>query len=281
MIEDLRNVPPEQYWDKLREMMGEDGLMTYRYLGRTVNTLDDDEKNTMVLRRDMRNAAGGILAAALAIAAPETGGFTDKEAVPAPVTYALHVLDDARDVTEVRIEHSVLHAGRNMGFGESRVVDAHDPDRLIALARGTGIKLGTAPPDFRPIDHPPVIEDSPDLPPLHVAFGARRRPDGVWELPELNAKHASTTASLHLGPIHVVFEAAAEELARPLLGGAVPQVEEWNVLYVAPGLVGPFAVAGEAVTGTLGRVLCSMVLTDEGRGGRVVTSASAVFRPAR
>lgn len=280
MVDDIRTAPAEAYWEKLREMMGEDGLMTYRYLGRTVNTFDDDVKNTMVLRRDMRNGAGGIMAAPLAIAAPETGGFTDKETIPAPVTYALHVLDDARDVREVRIVHSTLHAGRNMAFGQSLVVDADDPDRVVAVARGTGIKLGTAPPGFQEIDHPPVIEDTPDLPPLHVAFGARRRDDGTWELPELNPKHASTSASLHLGPIHVVLEAAAVDLAGPLLGGAVPQVEEWNVLYVAPGTVGPFSVSGEAVTGNLGRVLCTLALRDEGRDGRIVTSASAVFRPA-
>ena len=175
--------------------------------------------------------------------------------------------------------HSTLHAGRNMGFGQSMVVDADHPDRVIALARGTGIKLGTAPPGFQEIDHPPVIEDTPDLPPLSVAFGARTRPDGLWELPELNPKHASTSASLHLGPIHVVLEAAAVDLASGQAGGAVVQVEEWNVLYVAPGTVGPFVVTGDVVSGNLGRVLCNLTLSDEGRGGRLVTSASAVFRP--
>ena len=280
MVEDIREAAAEDYWAKLREMMGEDGLMSYRYLGRTVNTLDAEEKNTMVLRRDMRNAAGGIMAAPLAIAAPETGGFTDMETVPAPVTYALHVLDDAKDVREVRILHATIHAGRTMGFGQSRIVDADHPDRVIALARGTGVKLGTAPPGFQPIDHPPLIEDTPDLPPLHVAFGAERRPDGSWSLPPLNPKHASTSASLHLGPIHVLLEAAAVELAEAAARTDVVQVEEWNVMYVAPGTVGPFVVTGEAVRGDLNRLVANLELRDKGRDGRVVTSATAVFRPS-
>ena len=30
----------------------------------------------------------------------------------------------------------------------------------------------------------------------------------LWELPELNPRMASTSASLHLGPVHIVLEAA-------------------------------------------------------------------------
>src|ERR1700730_7625940 len=92
VVEDIRNAPAAEYWDRMRTMMGADGLMTYRYLGRTVNTLE--EHDTMRIRRAMRNPAGGLMAPPLAIAAPDTGGFTDVESVPAPVTYSLHLLDD-------------------------------------------------------------------------------------------------------------------------------------------------------------------------------------------
>jgi hypothetical protein len=100
VVRDIREGPVEEYWDRLREMLGPDGLITYWYLGRTFNqTVDPD---TVRLRRDMRNNTGGIMAAPLAIAAPETGGWRDREAIPAPVTYGLHILDDARDVAEIR-----------------------------------------------------------------------------------------------------------------------------------------------------------------------------------
>jgi hypothetical protein len=69
-MRDIREGPVEEYWDRLRTMMGPNGLMTYWYLGRAFNQLEDPD--TMRLRRDMRNQTGGVMAAPLAIAAPET-----------------------------------------------------------------------------------------------------------------------------------------------------------------------------------------------------------------
>jgi hypothetical protein len=277
-VDDIRDVPAEQYWDRLKSMMGTDGLMTYRYLGKTVNTLDDPD--TMRIRRDMRNAAGGIAAAPLAIAAPETGGFTDVEAVPAPVTYSLHILDGGADVEMIRVHRSTVRAGRSMGFGEARIVDAADDDRVIALCSGSGISVGKAPPGFQPIDPAEEIPDTPALPPLHEAFGAYRRSDGHWALPELDPKLASTSASLHLGPVHVAFEVAATELAAERAGTDQVQVEDWTVMFVAPGKIGPFVVSGETFAGHGDRVGCHLTLRDEGSGDRVVSWGAAVFRPA-
>src|ERR1700733_4592926 len=98
MVSDIREGPDEEYWDRLRDMMGPNGLLTYWYLGRAFNQHEDP--TTMRLRRDMRNRAGGIMAAPLAIAAPETGGWRDRHVVSAPVAYGLHIIDDARDVNE-------------------------------------------------------------------------------------------------------------------------------------------------------------------------------------
>jgi hypothetical protein len=281
MAEDLRNATAEEYWDRLKAMMGADGLMTYWYLGRTVNAGDLPGHDTMRLRRDMRNAAGGLMAAPLAIAAPETGGFTDMATVPAPVTYGLHVIDDGRDVSQISMRHETVRPGRRMGFGRTEIVDAANPTRVIAIATGSGIKLADAPPGFRPIDLPPDIEDSPDLPPLPEVFGATRRAHGVWALPELNPKMASTSASLHLGPVHIVLEAAAIEVASAAADVDTVQVEDWDVQFVAPGTVGPFRATGHAAAGNLDRVACRMALQDEGNGDRIVASALAVFRPAR
>jgi hypothetical protein len=277
-VRDIREGPPEQYWERLRQMLGPDGLITYWYLGRAFNQAEDPD--TVRLRRDMRNSAGGIMAAPLAIAAPETGGWRDREAVPAPVTYGLHIIDDARDVSEIRVSRSTVRRGSKIGFSRSEITDAADTSRLIAVTTGVGVKLGDAPPSFRPVDLPPETPDTADLPPLHVVFGAQRDPDG-WRLPALTSRLASTSASLHLGPIHVVFEAAATELAAELIGADAVQVEDWDVHFAAPGRAGPFLVLTNGSAGPGGRVVVRFTLVDEGRDRAVVAAGAATFRTCR
>jgi hypothetical protein len=278
MPEDIREVSAERYWDSFERRWT--GLLSYRYLGRSHAGIDKDAGDTMRLRHDMRNAAGGIMAAPLCIASPESGGMADDAFVPNPIVASLHVLDDARDVEEIRILHDVIRVGRQMGFSRSEIVDAADPGRVIALSEGMGVSIGAPPSGFEPVENPPLaIEDSPSLPPLHAVFGARRRPDGAWELPELSDELSSPDAALHLGPIHVVLEAAAMELAAAEAGTNRVQVEGWHVMFVARGKAGAFRVSGEATRGGLGRIGCRLSLHDEGNGDRVVTTASATFRP--
>ena len=211
MPDDIRDAPIDDYWDRFEQRWT--GLLSYRYLGKSSAALDRGGAETMRLRHDMRNPAGGIMAAPLCIASPESGGMADDAYVPNPVIASLHILDDARDVDEIEVRREVIRMGRRMGFSRSQIVDAADPERVVALSEGMGVSLGQPPPGFEPVDNPPIaVEDSPQLPPLHVVFGARRRPDGAWELPELSDELSSPDAALHLGPIHVVLEAAAMEL---------------------------------------------------------------------
>jgi hypothetical protein len=274
VVRDIREGPVEEYWDRLREMMGTGGLITYWYLGRAFNqTIDPD---TVRLRRDMRNSRGGIMAAPLAIAAPETGGWRDRESIPAPVTYGLHIVDEARDVTEIRVTRSTVRRGAKMGFSRSLITDAADSTRVIAITTGVGVTLGDAPSLFRPVDVPPQLPDTADLPPLHVVFGAQRTADG-WRLPALTSRHASTSASLHLGPIHVVFEAAAMELAAELSKTDAVQVRDWDVHFVSPGRAGPFLVRTDGWAGPDGLVAVRFTLVDEGRDDVVVAAGAATF----
>ena len=127
---------------------------------------------------------GGIVAAPLAIAAPETGGWRDRESIPAPVAYGLHILDDARDVAEIRVSRDTVRRGAKMGFSRSLITDAADSTRVIAVTRWDGVTLGDAPPSFRPVEVPPQMPNTRDLPPLPVVFGAQCTADG-WGLPEL------------------------------------------------------------------------------------------------
>jgi hypothetical protein len=275
MVRDIREGPPEQYWERLRDMMGPGGLLTYWYLGRGFNQHEDPD--TMRLRRDMRTDAGGIMAAPLAIAAPETGGWRDREVVPAPVAYGLHIVDAAFEVSTIRVTRSTVRQGRKMGFSRSEIVDADDPSRTIAITTGIGVTLGNAPAGFTPIDLPPELPDTDDLPALHIVFGAERDADG-WRLPRLDARSASTSASLHIGPIHVAFEAAAMERASEVAGTDALQAEDWDVHFVAPGTIGPFLVLVDALMGQGRRVACRLTLVDEGNQQHVVAVGAGTFR---
>jgi hypothetical protein len=280
MLKDIRETPEEEYWADLRRRWT--SLLSYRYLGRNHGSLNDGPiDNTMRLRHDMRNPAGGIMAAPLCIASPEGGGISDDVGVPNPVIHSLQILDDARDVQRIEVVSQVLKQGRQMGFSRSRLVDADRPERVIALTEGQGISLGPTPEGFQKMEEARIeVEDSPDLPPLWKVFGANRRDDGHWALPPLSIETASPDAALHLGPQHILLEAAATELAADRAGTDQLQVESWHVMFLARGKAGPFRVDGDVYGGRRGRVGVQLVIVDEGNGHRPITSGAAVFRPA-
>ena len=76
------------------------GLLSYRYIGRSHSSMNIGD--TVVIRRDMRNEAGGIMVAPLAIASPE-GCQTDMVAVPNPVIASVQIVDPGYDVKRVEI----------------------------------------------------------------------------------------------------------------------------------------------------------------------------------
>jgi hypothetical protein len=280
MVEDLQHVPADEFWDRFKSVMGPDGLMTYRYLGsRSTVGPDGVIEGTMNIRRDMRNATGGLMAAPLSIAIADAAGVIgDAVSVPAPVISSVHVLDPGLDVTEIRVRSARIHDGRTMGFSEAEVRDAARPDRIVAVTRGMGVKLAAAPAGYEYVDPGPGVPDSPELPPLHEAFGAQREPDGRWVIPALDATLGSTSGSLHHGPTQVVLEAAAMALAADAAGTEALQIEDWSVMFVARGTAGPFVATGDVIGGDLPRTACRMTPRDEGNGNRVIASALAVFR---
>ncbi len=257
------------------------GLLSYRYIGRNHTSMNvGDSDDTVVIRRDMRNEAGGIMVAPLAIASPE-GCQTDMVAVPNPVIASVQIVDPGYDVNRVEIVDSGnVHQGRMMGYGRCKIVDADNPDRVIAFNEGQGAIIGVPPEGLGKMDVSGtelVIEDSPDLPPMWQAFGASRRPDAHWQLPALSVELASPDAALHIGPQHVVLETAAIDLAADAVGSRKLQVVSWHVMFMSRGKVGPFRVDGTAHAGGSGKVGVRMLLHDEGNDDKAVTSAAAVF----
>src|SRR5262245_16385716 len=283
MLRDIRELTDEQeeYAAELRRRWG--GLLSYRYIGRNHSSMNiGPADDTVALRHDLRNASGGVLLAVIGIASPEGGAMTDLEAVPNPVIHSCQIVDPGRDVRRIEVLSEGLKRGRQMGYSRSRIVDADDPSRVLALTEGQGISLGTPPEGLEKMEvEPIVVVDSPDLPPLWQVFGARRRDDGHWALGELVVELASPDAALHIGPQFVVLETAALDVAADVMGTDRLQGLSSHVMFLARGKAGPFRVESEPVTGTDDTVAVRLVLHDEGLRDRPITAGPCLFRVVR
>jgi hypothetical protein len=280
-MQDIREVSPHDYWDELRRRWG--ALLSYRYLGRQFPAMNMVEDLAVSLRHDMRNQAGGIMAAPLAIICPGGGTGSDLETVPNPVIHSVQILDDARDVHKVEVvRETILKRGQRMGFSRATIVDAADHDRVIALVESQSASIGEVPQGLQRFDDEPVmrIDDSPDLPPLWKVFGVFRGKDGSWMLPELREELASPDAALHLGPQHILLEQAAIEFAVAHADNGQLQVDSAHVMFLARGKVGPFRAQGSVLSGSdgSGRIGVQLTIHDEGNEDRATTAATYVFR---
>ncbi|MDT5014537.1 MAG: hypothetical protein QOD39_697 [Mycobacterium sp.] len=281
MLRDIRELTdlPEAYAAELRRRWG--GLLSYRYIGRSYASMDlGPEDNTVTLRRDMRNATGGLLFAVLGIAAPESGHMSDLVAVPNPVIHSCQIVDGGRDVRRIEIISEELRVGRQMGYSRAKIVDADQPGRVLALIEGQGVSIGIPPGGLeRMAANPLEVIDSPDLPPLWQVFGGHRRPDGHWGLPELAVEVASPDAALHIGPQFVILEKAAVDAASDLAGTDQIQGVSAHVMFLARGKAGPFRVEAEPMAGAEGTIAVRVLMSDEGNDDRLITVGSYVFHP--
>jgi len=280
MLRDIRELTdsPEEYAAELRRRWG--GLLSYRYIGRSYAQMDlGPEDNTVTIRRDMRNEAGGLRLAVLGIASPEGGHMSDLEAVPNPVIHSCQILDPGRDVRRIEMVSEELKRGRQMGYSRSKIVDADQRDRVLALTQGQGISIGIPPEGLERMEANPLeVVDSPDLPPLWQVFGGQRRADGHWTLPELAAEVASPDAALHIGPQFVILETAALDSAAEKAGTDRLQGVSSHVMFLARGKAGPFRVETEPMLGSGGTLAVRTLLFDEGTDDRLTTVGSYLFR---
>jgi hypothetical protein len=281
-MRDIRELTGDHdaYAAELRRRWG--GLLSYRYIGRHFASMDHGSSDDIVtLRHDMRNASGGLLVAALGICAPEGGGMSDLEAVPNPVIHSCQVLDQGRDVARIQVRSEVLKRGRQFSYSRSRIVDADNPGRVLALTEGQGVAIGQPPEDLEKMDTQSIeVIDSPDLPPLWQVFGGRRRDDGDWELAELVEELASPDAALHLGPQLVILETAALDAAGHASGTEELEAVSSHVMFLARGKTGPFRTSTDVTVGDRDLVAARVVLHDDGESGRAITSASFQLRRA-
>src|SRR4030081_2644246 len=163
MVRDIRELTdsPEAYAAELRSRWV--GLLSYRYIGRTYDSMDlGPTDNTVTVRHDMRNTTGGLLLAVLGIASPEGGHMSDLEAVPNPVIHSCQILDPGRDVRRIEIVSEDLKRGRQMGYSRSKIVAADHRKRVLALTEGQGISIGRPPEGLEKMVVEPIdVVDSP------------------------------------------------------------------------------------------------------------------------
>src|SRR5262245_10297742 len=234
----------------------------------------------VTLRHDMRNASGGLLVAALGICAPE-GGMSDLEAVPNPVIHSCQVLDQGRGVARIQVRSEVLKRGRQFSYSRSRIVDADDPGRVLALTEGQGAAIGQPPRRLGKMDTRSIeVTASPALPPPWHASAGRRADAGRWGPGELAEDPASPDAALHLGPQLVILETAALDAAAQVVGSDRFEALSSHVMFLARGKTGPFRTSTEVTTGDHDLVAARVLVRDEGEDGRAISSASLQFRRA-
>jgi hypothetical protein len=276
-LQDIRELSGDAYAEELARRWG--GLLSYRYIGAQSPGMNVNVTDTSVrLRHDMRNRSGGLLIAPLAIASPESGGWTDLDVVPNPVIHSCQILDPGRGVSRIQRVSKTLKQGRQMGYSRSYIVDADDPQRVLALTEGQAVSLGVPPEGIAKFDPEPiVVEDSVDLPPLWQVFGGSKRPDGHWQLKELVVELGSPDGALHIGPQQVIMETAAMEAASLVAQTDRIQAISSHVMFLARGKVGPFRVDVEPFGGP-DSVGVRAMLHDEGADQRTVSTASYLFR---
>ena len=156
--------------------------MSYRYIGRQFSSMNAVDDDTVTLRHDMRNAAGGILSQIFSISAPGGGGPSDLEVVPNPVIHSVQILDNGNDVKRIEVIDAMRSRSARGSTSAGRRSSTPTTTRAsLALIEGQGASIGDVPDHIKgdqlfdddPIEH---VEDSPDLPAIWQVFGGASAP---------------------------------------------------------------------------------------------------------
>jgi acyl-coenzyme A thioesterase PaaI-like protein len=258
-----------------------DALMSYRYLASRPRAIDRSHaEGHMQLRPDLRTSAGAVLAAPLTIAMLDVAGINvDRIWILALTQTNLEVLDAGLEIGEIYLTGHVTSEARSQIFTEARIYDAANHDRLIGFGTANWSVICPTPEGFQYPEPGLGTEGLAEVPPLSQAYTARRRTDGLLEIPCLRSEIGGER--LHHGPMLVVTEAAAIEAAAEALGTDALTVEHLGLTIVAPGRSGPFVADPVLVAVGSDTVGCRVELRDRGRDDRLVAIASVRLRARR
>jgi acyl-coenzyme A thioesterase PaaI-like protein len=276
MTEVAGDMQAEAFWRAWERNLGPDALISYRYLGCHSVALDRHHaEGRLRLRQDLRGRAGPLVGP-LGIALLDTAGINvDAIATAAPTRIDIDVLEGAGDVEEVRIIGSILREGRTQMFTDGRFEDGAQPGRVLAYGTTCWAVSAPAPPGYRYVNPGPGVPEGDSMPPLAEVFDARPRPAGGFEIPGLSVRIGST--ALHQGPIQIVLEAAAAEIAVDRAGADELRLERSGITIVKRGTRGPFVATAELMVETEEVVAVRASLRDEGED-HLVASAFTRWR---
>ena len=203
----------------------------------------------MQLRRDLATP-GGLLAAPLGIALLDTAGINvDAIERRVPTQIDVTVFDAAHDVEAVRFFGEIVREGRSQMFTRARIEDVAHPGRVIGFGSTSWAVQAPTPPGFVYVDPGPVSPTPPTFRPSSTRCVVPR-PGGSYVLDGLSARVGAD--SLHQGPIQVMLEAAALDVASKAAGTDAIYAEHTGATLVQRGKTGPF-VATATCWPTTGR----------------------------
>ncbi len=256
-------------------------LMSYAYLASRPRAIDRTHaENLLEIRPDLRTPTGAALAAPLAIAMLDTAGINvDPVNILALTQVNVNVIDCALDVHDVYLAGQVTTEARSQIFTEARMYDGADRERAIGFGTANWSVICPTPDGFVYPEPGNGVEGLTEVPPLPQAYTGIRRDDGLWEIPGLRPEIGAER--LHHGPMLVMTEAAALDVAAHVLGTDALSVDGLQMTIVAPGRVGPFVATPVFVTKSADTVGCRVELRDRGRDGRLVAATFVRMRAER
>ena len=246
-------------------------LLSYRYFG-TRSVLGGRSLSTgsMPVRSDTRVGEGGILLAPVAIGMLDAAGnMIDRHYQLGLTQIDIHCFDGAPGAARIGFQSEWVREARTQTFTETTITDEGD-GRLVGHGSANWAVINPTPPGFVYTDPGPGPEDRPPMPPLWQVFEAERKGPADYMISGLSPRLGTDT--LHHGPILVVMEQAALDLAVAQAKGRPIVPVALSCRIVRAGRKGPFAIGAVplAITGDLLSYRCEF--RDEGRNNELVAT---------
>lgn len=248
-------------------------LLSYRYFG-TQSVLDGREKATgsMPIRSDMRTSPdmGGVLLAPVAIGMLDAAGnMIDRHYQLGLTQIDIHSFDGAPGAARMGFHSDWVREARTQTFTETTIIDEGD-GRLVGHGSANWAVINPTPPGFVYTDPGPGPDDLPPMPPLWQVFEAERLGSASYLISALSPRLGTDT--LHHGPILVVMEQAALDIAAEQAKGRLIVPVTLSCRIVRAGRKGPFVISAVPLATTGNLLSCRCEFRDQGRENEIVAT---------